>query len=131
MEYRTPKAHWKPFWKSNIHVKFGDVQDKVLVYSWFDLEGDFSQDRWNSLLLQLEDHYTVANFMGTGPFTFKYKDLSYRVYPPLFGSLDYEKSSLDNTEVFNFSTEEVNQIIEDIKESHQSIKKKLLIITNH
>ncbi|WP_375315874.1 hypothetical protein [Wolbachia endosymbiont (group A) of Colletes cunicularius] len=121
---REIKSSKETYWKNSIHVRFGDVQDKVLVYSWLDIN-QFNQDKWNNLLSQLEGDYKI-NFIGTGPLTFKYKDFNYRVYPPLFGSSDDEKSFLNNTEVFSFSQTEISQIIEDIKESHQSIEKKII-----
>ncbi|WP_065095071.1 ankyrin repeat domain-containing protein [Wolbachia endosymbiont (group A) of Nomada ferruginata] len=121
---REIKSSKEKYWKNSIHVRSGDVQDKVLVYSWLDIN-QFNQDKWNNFLSQLEGDHKV-DFIGTGPLTFKYKDFNYRVYPPLFGSSDGEQSSLSNTEVFSFSRTEVNQIIENIKRSHQSIKKQVI-----
>ncbi|MFP3030113.1 MAG: ankyrin repeat domain-containing protein [Wolbachia sp.] len=120
---REIKSSKEKYWKNSIHVRSGDVQDKVLVYSWLDIN-QFNQDKWNNLLSQLEKDHKV-DFIGTGPLTFKYKDFNYRVYPPLFGSSDDKKSFLNDTEVFSFSPTGISQIIEDIKESHQSIKKKI------
>lgn len=96
----------------------------MLVYSWLDID-QFNQDKWNNLLSQLDRDYTI-DLIGTGPLTFKYKDFNYRVYPPLFVSSDDEESFLNNPQVYNFSPTEVNKIIEDIKESHQSIEKKII-----
>ncbi|MDR0773697.1 MAG: hypothetical protein LBE46_05305 [Wolbachia pipientis] len=98
---REIKSSKEKYWKNSIHVRFGDVQDKVLVYSWLDIN-QFNQDKWNNLLSRLEGDYKI-NLIGTGPLTFKYKDFNYRIYPPLFGSSDDEKSFLNNTEVFSFS----------------------------
>ncbi|WP_353277454.1 ankyrin repeat domain-containing protein [Wolbachia endosymbiont (group A) of Agelastica alni] len=122
-EFKERGVQWN-YWKNSIHVRFGSSEEKVLVYSWSDTN-QFNQDEWNNLLSQLEGDREVK-FIGTGPLTLKYKGFNYRVYPPLFSSLDGKEGYLSNTEVFSFSPTEVNQIIEDIKESHQSIEKKII-----
>lgn len=108
---------------NSIHVNF-DSGNQVLVYSWPHYH-QFDENKWNNFLLQLEEDHNLG-FIGTGVLQFKYKGFNYRVYPPFF-SLDHgEAFDYYKPEVFSFSPTEISQIIEDIKESHQSIEKKII-----
>ncbi|WP_250294643.1 ankyrin repeat domain-containing protein [Wolbachia endosymbiont of Oedothorax gibbosus] len=108
---------------NSIHVNF-DSGNQVLVYSWPNYH-QFDENKWNNFLLQLEEKHDLG-FIGTGVLQFKYKGFNYRVYPP-FVSLDHGKAfDYYKPEVFSFSPTEISQIIEDIKESHQSIEKKII-----
>ncbi len=108
---------------NSIHVNF-DFGNQVLIYSWPHYH-QFDENKWNNFLLQLEENHNLG-FIGTGVLQFKYKGFNYRVYPPFF-SLDHgEAFDYYKPEVFSFSPTEISQIIEDIKESHQSIEKKII-----
>ncbi|UVW83568.1 ankyrin repeat domain-containing protein [Wolbachia endosymbiont of Aedes albopictus] len=108
---------------NSIHVNF-DSGNQVLVYSWPHYH-QFDENKWNNFLLQLEENHNLG-FIGTGVLQFKCKGFNYRVYPPFF-SLDHgEAFDYYKPEVFIFSPTEISQIIEDIKESHQSIEKKII-----
>lgn len=108
---------------NSIHVNF-DSGNQVLIYSWPHYH-QFDENKWNNFLLQLEENHNLG-FIGTGVLQFKYKGFNYRVYPPFF-SLDHgEAFDYYKPEVFSFLPTEISQIIEDIKESHQSIEKKII-----
>ncbi len=108
---------------NSIHVNF-DSGNQVLVYSWPHYH-QFDENKWNNFLLQLEENHNLG-FIGTGVLQFKYKGFNYRVHPPFFNLSHKEAFNSYKSEVFSLSRTEVNQIIEDIKESHQSIEKKII-----
>ncbi|WP_264338448.1 ankyrin repeat domain-containing protein [Wolbachia endosymbiont (group A) of Cheilosia soror] len=108
---------------NSIHVNF-DSGNQVLVYSWPHYH-QFDENKWNNFLLQLEKDSNVE-FIGTGLLQFKYKGFNYRVYPPFVNLEHGEAFDYYRPEVFSFSPTEISQIIEDIKESHQSIEKKII-----
>ncbi|WP_241653931.1 ankyrin repeat domain-containing protein [Wolbachia endosymbiont of Nilaparvata lugens] len=128
---------------NSIHVQFGDVGDKVLIYSW-PRYNEFDESKWKNFLSQLTKDHNLK-FIGTGPLEFKYEGFNYNVYPPAFNFSQKEISSRQINKVytlfkatisddykdyeplaFSFSQEEVNKIIENIKRSHKSIKKQVI-----
>ncbi|WP_353280459.1 ankyrin repeat domain-containing protein [Wolbachia endosymbiont (group B) of Silvanus unidentatus] len=128
---------------NSIHVQFGDVGDKVLIYSW-PRYNEFDESKWKNFLSQLTKDHNLK-FIGTGPLEFKYEGFNYSVYPPAFNFSQKEISSRQINKVytlfkatisddykdyeplaFSFSQEEVNKIIENIKRSHKSIKKQVI-----
>ncbi|OJH31615.1 MAG: ankyrin repeat domain-containing protein [Wolbachia endosymbiont of Armadillidium vulgare] len=134
---------------NSIHARFKNDydldKDKVLIYSW-PRYNEFDESKWNNFLSQLKESDYDLNFIGTGPLKFKYKGFNYSVYPPAFSFSQREtlfspasnevytlleaKISSDYKDyesfAFSFSQEEANEIIENIKRSHQSIKKKII-----
>lgn len=112
---------------NSIHVQFGDVGDKVLIYSW-PRYNEFDESKWKNFLSQLTKDHNLK-FIGTGPLEFKYEGFNYSVYPPAFNFSQKEISSRQINKVytlfkatisddykdyeplaFSFSQEEVNKI---------------------
>ncbi|RDD35703.1 ankyrin repeat domain-containing protein [Wolbachia endosymbiont of Cylisticus convexus] len=133
---------------NSIHARFRNDhdrdKDKVLIYSW-PRYNEFDESKWNNFLSQLKERDYDLKFIGTGPLEFKYKGFNYSVYPPAFSFSQKTLSASVSNEVhtlleakissdykdyepfaFSFSQEEANKIIENIKRSHQSIKKKII-----